>query len=45
MIQAAGIYLKMNAIDRPARFDVVALVWNSQGMNIDHIEDAFLPFL
>ena len=45
MIQAAGIYLKANAIDKPARFDVVALVWNSKGMDIEHIEDAFLPFL
>lgn len=45
MIQAAGIYLKTNAIDKPARFDVVALVSKNQGYEIEHFEDAFLPFL
>ncbi|MDD2247598.1 MULTISPECIES: YraN family protein [Proteiniphilum] len=45
MIQAAGIYLKMNCIDKPARFDIVAVVWNKQQFELEHIEDAFLPFL
>ena len=45
MIQAAGIYLKTYAIDKPARFDIIALVANDQGVEIEHYEDAFLPFL
>ncbi len=45
MIQAAGIYLKLNCIDKPARFDVVAVMWNRQQLELEHIEDAFLPFL
>ncbi|WP_294072118.1 YraN family protein [Proteiniphilum sp. UBA1028] len=45
MIHAAGLYLKMNCVDKPARFDVVAVIWNKQHFELQHIEDAFLPFL
>ncbi|MCE5179370.1 MAG: YraN family protein [Proteiniphilum sp.] len=45
MIQAAGIYLKMNCIDKPARFDIVAVIGERQQFELEHIEDAFLPFL
>ncbi|MEN6323244.1 MAG: YraN family protein [Proteiniphilum sp.] len=45
MIQAAGIYLKLNGIDKPARFDIVAVVSDRQQLELEHIEDAFLPFL
>lgn len=45
MIQAAGIYLKLNCIDKPARFDIVAVISDRQHFELEHIEDAFLPFL
>jgi len=45
MIQAAGIYLKLNSVDKPARFDIVAVVSDRQQLELEHIEDAFLPFL
>lgn len=45
MIEAADHYLKENNIDKPARFDIVAAVWNGREMQMEHIEDAFLAFL
>ena len=32
-------------IDKPARFDIIGLVWNGRGFDLEHIDDAFLPFL
>lgn len=45
MVRAASHYLKMEQIDKPARFDVVAVVGDGASFEIEHIEDAFLPFL
>lgn len=45
MIRAASHYLKKHHIDKPARFDIVSLVWNERQFELEHIEDAFLPFL
>lgn len=45
MIQAAGIYLKLNCIDKPARFDIIAIISDRQQLELEHIEDAFLSFL
>ncbi len=45
MVRAANIYLKLHRVDNPARFDIVAVVWSRGQADIDHIEDAFLPFL
>ena len=45
MIRAASHYLKMNGIDKPARFDIVTVIWNKRQFQLEHIEDAFLPFL
>lgn len=44
MIRAASHYLKLNSVDRPARFDIVSVVWNDKEFELDHIEDAFLAF-
>ncbi len=44
MIRAASHYLKWNQVDRPARFDIVAVVWGKERFELDHIEDAFLSF-
>lgn len=45
MVEAADHYLIEHAIDKPARFDIVGVVWNGGKFEIEHIEDAFLPFL
>ncbi len=45
MIRAASHYLKLHQVDRPARFDIVAVVGNKGRFELDHIEDAFMPFL
>lgn len=45
MVRAASHYLKKNQVDKPARFDIIAVIWNKHQFELDHIEDAFLPFL
>lgn len=42
IVDAADFYLKENNIDRPARFDVIASIWNGRTFEIEHIDDAFL---
>ena len=38
---AANIYLKVNKLDNPFRFDIISIVMNPNEQNIDHIENAF----
>ena len=45
LIVAADIYLKGKKIDKPARFDIVAVVWDGKQFHLDHFEDAFMAFL
>ncbi|MDR0422828.1 MAG: YraN family protein [Proteiniphilum sp.] len=45
MIHAADHYLRENRIDKPARFDIVSLLWNKRQPELEHLEDAFMPFL
>ncbi len=45
MINGASNYLKLNSIDKPARFDIVAIVVSEGEKEIEHFEDAFLAFL
>lgn len=42
IVEAADFYLGEYDIDLPARFDVVAAIWNGTDFEIDHIDDAFL---
>lgn len=42
IVEAADLYLKINDIDKPARFDIIASVWNGKSFEIEHIDDAFL---
>ncbi len=42
IVEAADFYLREYDIDLPARFDVVAAIWNGTDFEIDHIDDAFL---
>lgn len=45
MIRAASHYLKKNRIDKPARFDIIGIIGEGNHFEVEHIEDAFLPFL
>ena len=45
MINGASNYLKLNNIDRPARFDVVAIIVSDKEKEIEYFEAAFLAFL
>ena len=42
IVEAADFYLKENDIETPARFDVIAAIWNGKLFEIEHIDDAFL---
>ncbi len=41
IVVAADYYLIKNDINKPARFDVIAVVINKDIIDIEHIEDAF----
>lgn len=43
LINGADFYIQKNEIDLEARFDVVAIVLNSNEEEIKHIQDAFAP--
>ncbi|WP_436416352.1 YraN family protein [Petrimonas sp.] len=45
MVDAANHYLIEEDIDKPARFDIIGLVWDGKQFELEHIDDAFLPFL
>lgn len=45
MIRAASHYLKRNGIDKPVRFDIVAVIWDKRQLTLEHIEDAFMSFM
>lgn len=42
IVEAADYYIRENDIDLPARFDVIAAIWNGKQFEIEHIDDAFL---
>lgn len=45
MVEAADYYLIEKDIDKPARFDFVSAIWNGKTFELEHIDDAFMPFL
>ena len=45
LVEAADHYLIEHAIDKPARFDIMGVLWKDGKFEIEHIEDAFLSFL
>ncbi|NLY25154.1 MAG: YraN family protein [Bacteroidales bacterium] len=45
MIAAANHYLIMHRVDKPARFDIVSILWNDRQFELEHIEDAFMSFM
>lgn len=43
---ATNKYVKLNCIDLPIRFDIVAITGtNDENCSVEHIEDAFLPYM
>lgn len=44
MIEAADHYIIEHDLDKQARFDIIGAVWNGHQMQMEHIEDAFMPF-
>ena len=42
IVEAADLYLQLNNIDKPARFDIISAVWDGEVFDIEHIDDAFM---
>ena len=43
IIFAASNYIKQYNLNKEARFDIITLIFNGPGWEIDHIENAFYP--
>ncbi len=43
IIHATEAYIHRNGISMQVRFDLVAIVFNKEGFEIEHIEGAFFP--
>ncbi len=45
IIKVADFYLKENEIELETQFDVISIVHNSFGTDLEYIPDAFAPFV
>ena len=45
IIRAANAYIEKHDLDMEARFDVIGVIVNPRGKEINHIEDAFSPLI
>jgi putative endonuclease len=45
IVFAAHNFLNWNKINKECRFDVITVIKNDYGFEVDHIEDAFYPTL
>ena len=43
IILAADAFIRFHNSRRPTRFDVIAVIYTSGGVEIEHIENAFFP--
>ena len=43
IILAAEAFIRLHNCSMPTRFDVIAVIYSSSGVEIDHIENAFFP--
>lgn len=43
LIRAAHAYIEKHDLDVETRFDVIGIVLNHKGQNLEHIEGAFMP--
>ena len=44
LVKAVDEYVIVNKLDVEVRFDIIAIVKESKGFNIEHLEDAFYHF-
>ena len=44
LVKAVDEYVTVNKLDVEVRFDIIAIVKQSKGFNIEHLEDAFYHF-
>lgn len=45
LIKAAHEYIQKNQIDLEVRFDIISVILNSSGSQVNHIEAAFYPLV
>ena len=46
MVEAADFFIHQQPdSNKPPRFDIIGLLWDGKTFSIEHIDDAFLPFL
>ena len=43
LINAADVYIKEHNIDAETRFDIISIIHNSSGTQVEHITGAFYP--
>jgi len=43
IVLAADAFIRLHGCCRPTRFDVIAVIYQGSGMEIEHIENAFYP--
>lgn len=43
IILAADAFIRLHGCSRPTRFDVIAVIYDGSGMEIEHMENAFYP--
>jgi len=44
LVKAVDEYVTVNKLDIEVRFDIIAIVKNKKGLNIEHLENAFYHF-
>lgn len=42
IVESADLYLQINDIDKPARFDIISAIWDGKDFEIEHLDDAFM---
>ena len=44
LVKAANEYIILNDLDVEIRFDIIAIIKDGKGFNVEHLEDAFYYF-
>ena len=44
LVKAADFFLNDNQLNLETRFDIIAIIKNKAGIQVEHLEDAFLHF-
>jgi len=45
LVKAANEYIQRNQLDLEVRFDIISVILNSSGSQVNHIEAAFYPLV